>query len=139
VTDPQHDDIFEAGDPIRATPVPLAEAALLAPAVAPKSAEIVVAAVPEGTSQSGSVASLAAVQPTQVRRPWRTSFRTAFQALLALAVVWPVVINALGLPDWAWISVSLAVAAGITRVMALPQVEVFLKRFLPWLSAGGKG
>lgn len=29
----------------------------------------------------------------------------------------------------------LAVAAGITRVMALPQVERFLARFVPWLAA----
>lgn len=78
------------------------------------------------------------VQPTQMRRPWRSTVRTVFQALIALAVVWPVVIQALGLPDWAWIAGSLAVAAAITRLMALPGVETWLRQFLPWLAATPK-
>lgn len=77
----------------------------------------------------------AKVQPTQVRRPWRSTVRTVFQALVALAAMWAFVVEALGLPDWAWVGASLAVAAGITRVMALPAVEVFLRRFVPWLAA----
>lgn len=78
------------------------------------------------------------VVPTQLRRPWRSTVRTAFQAALALAAMWALVVQALGLPDWTWVSASVAVAAGICRVMALPQVEVFLRTFAPFLSATPK-
>jgi len=61
-----------------------------------------------------------------------------FQAFLGLALMWPLVVQALGLPDWAWVSASLAVAAGVTRLMALPAVEVWLRRFVPWLAAAPK-
>ena len=76
-----------------------------------------------------------AVAPTQVRRPWRSVARTVFQALVALAAMWGLVVATLGLPDWAWVSASLAVAGGITRVMALPAVEAFLRTYLPFLAA----
>jgi hypothetical protein len=77
------------------------------------------------------------VQPTQVRRPWRATVRTAFQFVLALALVLPFVVEATGLdPEvYPWLGVILAVGAGITRVMAVPQVEAFLRRFLPFLAA----
>lgn len=80
----------------------------------------------------------AMAQPTQLRRPWRSTLRTVFQALVGLAAMWAVVVQALGLPDWAWVGTSLAVAAGITRVMALPAVEVWLRTWVPWLAAAPK-
>lgn len=75
--------------------------------------------------------------PTQVRRPWRSTVRTAFQALVALAVLFPVLVETSGLEPEAfpWLAIPVAVAAGFARVMALPQVEVFLKRFVPFLAA----
>lgn len=73
--------------------------------------------------------------PTQIRRPWRSTARTVFQAAIALAAMWGLVVEALGLPDWAWVSASLVVAGGVTRVMALPAVETFLRTFVPFLSA----
>ena len=75
--------------------------------------------------------------PTQVRRPWRTTVRTVAQALLALAVMAPVLVAATGLhtAQLPWLAGVLAVAAGVTRVMALPQVEDFLRAYLPWLAA----
>ena len=76
--------------------------------------------------------------PTQVRRPWRSTARTIFQATIALAAMWALIVQTLGLPDWAWVGTSVAVAGGITRLMALPQVEVFLRHFLPWLAAAPK-
>lgn len=89
-----------------------------------------------GTTSSASPPPVTvAVAPTQVRRPWRSVTRTVFQALVGLAAMWGLIVATLGLPDWAWVSASLVVAAGITRVMALPQVEAFLRRFLPWLAA----
>lgn len=78
--------------------------------------------------------------PTQVRRPWRTTVRSVFQALVALAVMAPVLVQAAGLDPAGipWLAGVLAVAAAVTRVMALPQVEVFLRRFIPFLSATPK-
>lgn len=80
----------------------------------------------------------AAVTPTQVRRPWRSTARTVFQAAVALAAMWALVVQVAGLPDWAWVGTSVALAGGITRVMALPAVEAWLRQFLPFLAAAPK-
>lgn len=121
-------------------PKPLNQAALLEPSIVPKAAETVHVAVPEGTSETGSVASLGAVEPTQVRRPWRTMARSAFQFLVALAVLFPIVVDQTGLrvEDWPWLAIPLGVATLVTRVMAVPEVEVFLRRFLSFLAAAPK-
>lgn len=75
--------------------------------------------------------------PTQVRRPWRATMRTTFQLIIGIAVLLPFVVQASGLsPEvYPWLGGLLAVAAAVTRVMALPQVEDFLQRFAPWLAA----
>ena len=72
---------------------------------------------------------------TQAAHPWRATARTAFQALIALAASWAVIVQAAGIDGWPWVATTLAVAAGATRVMALPQVEELLSRFVPWLAA----
>ena len=73
---------------------------------------------------------------TQETHPWRATVRTVFQALIALSASWAVIVETIGLdPGLVWVSGSLAAAAAVTRVMALPQVETFLERFIPWLSA----
>lgn len=81
-------------------------------------------------------AAVDAAPATQVRRPWRTTLRTAFQFIVALAALLPVLVETMGL-DAALpvVGAVLAVAAGVTRIMALPQVEDLLQRFLPWLAA----
>lgn len=80
------------------------------------------------------------VDPTQVRRPWRSTARTAFQALVALAVLFPILVQETGLSpeDVPWLAIPLAVAAALARIMANPQVEVFLRTFAPFLSAAPK-
>lgn len=80
----------------------------------------------------------AAVATTQERHSTRAMLRTAFQMLVALAVLWPILIATLDLPQWAWVGGATAVAAGITRLMAVPEVEQFLRRFFPFLSAAPK-
>jgi hypothetical protein len=81
------------------------------------------------------------VEPTQVRRPWRTTVRTAFQGAVALASLTPFVVagvygDATDPADYApAIAQVLAVSSAVTRVMALPQVEEFLRRFAPFLAA----
>lgn len=78
-------------------------------------------------------------QPTQVRRPWRSTVRTVFQAVVAGAAVAPAVYSAATDHNadaaTGWAAGGLAIAAGITRVMALPSVEAFLQRFVPFLAA----
>lgn len=89
----------------------------------------------ESLSQDSAPGTVVLADPTQVRRPWRSTARTIFQSSIALAAMWGLIVEALGLPDWAWVGASVAVAGGITRVMALPSVETFLRTFLPFLSA----
>lgn len=75
--------------------------------------------------------------PTQVKRPRRAMARTAFQMLVGLCVLAPVLVSQAGLdPEKTpWLVGPLAVAAAVTRIMAIPQVEEFLGRFVPWLAA----
>lgn len=79
--------------------------------------------------------------PTQVRRPWRSTLRTVFQALVGLAAIAPLVAAGVeeatgydleGVP---FIVTALAAAAAVTRVMAIQAVEAWLRRFLPFLAA----
>ncbi|WP_405659710.1 hypothetical protein [Streptomyces sp. RK9] len=61
----------------------------------------------------------------------RRTIRTVVQTVLALAAGLPLIIEAAGIPQTAaGIGVALAVAGGITRVMALPVVENLLPRWL---------
>lgn len=78
--------------------------------------------------------------PTQVKRPWRTTARSAFQAFVALCVLFPILVQTAGLDpeSFPWLAVPLAVTAAVTRIMAVPEVEVFLRRFLPFLAADKK-
>jgi len=101
-----------------------------------KSVEVTTAVIRDDAGVPVAVA--AAVAPTQERHPNRATARTVFQMLLALAVLWPLIVGAAGLPEWTWIGGSLALAAGVTRVMALPGVEAFLRSYLPFLSAAPK-
>lgn len=78
-------------------------------------------------------------QPTQVTYPWRSTLRTAFQVLVAIAAVWALVIEAAGVDQTnTIIAATVTCAAGINRVMALPAVNDFIARFLPWLAAEPK-
>jgi hypothetical protein len=77
----------------------------------------------------------AIVSSTQTRYPWRATVRTVFAFLVGLAAAWALIIQAAGLgPGIPWVATSLTVAAGITRVMALPAVDDLIRRFLPWLA-----
>lgn len=73
---------------------------------------------------------------TQSRHPWRATVRTVFAFVVAVAAIWALVVEAAGVNAEApIIAATIAVAGGITRVMALPGVEELLKRFFPWLAA----
>lgn len=81
-----------------------------------------------------------AIAPTQIRRPGRSTIRTVFQAFIGLCVLAPLLVEAAGLDvdQLPWLVAPLAVAAGVARVMALPGVEAWFRRFVPFLAAAPK-
>jgi hypothetical protein len=64
--------------------------------------------------------------PSQVRHPWRATARTVIALLVALLPVLPEVLGGLHFDATAFGAQTIAVAAGITRVMALPIVNDLL-------------
>ena len=79
-------------------------------------------------------------RPTQAAHPWRATVRTLFAALVGLAAMAPLLVEASGADEtWGPVAGVLAVTGAITRILAVPQVNDFLEQFLPFLSAtGGK-
>lgn len=75
------------------------------------------------------------MKSTQEQHPWRATARTIFAVVVSFAAMWPVVIEAADLHTTEWAVASIAVSGAITRVMALPAVNEFLDRFLPFLAA----
>lgn len=83
-------------------------------------------------------------EPTQVRLPRRATVRTIVQvgipAMLALPLIIDAIVAELGghLPPGvtAWLiaagAVITAISAAIARIMALPQVELLLRRLPDW-------
>lgn len=72
--------------------------------------------------------------------PWRTVVRTTFQVAIALAALLPLVFVQAGVSAAeasGWAAVVLTVCATVTRVMAMPEVEAFLRVWMPWLAAHG--
>lgn len=99
-------------------------------------AEQPTAGVSQEQAQRVTELALTTAPPTQVRRPWRATVRTLFQLAVALAAILPALVDASGLDDTVpLLAGALAIAAAITRVMALPSVEAFLAQFLPFLAA----
>ena len=90
------------------------------------------------TSTPDPILGKALVPATQVRKPWRATVRTIFQAVVSAAAVAEPVYEAATHQDAAaaggYAALGLAIAAGITRVMTLPAVNQFLARFLPFLA-----
>lgn len=80
---------------------------------------------------------------TQSQHPWRATIRTILAVIIAVAAMAPVVYTAATMqsPELATgaAAATLTIAAAITRIMALPVVEAFLQRYIPWLAAGARG
>ena len=75
---------------------------------------------------------------SQERAPWRATARTLFAALIGLASMWALVVEALGLDQGIpWVAASLAVTGAVTRLMALPAVNNWLRQYIPWLAPEG--
>lgn len=71
---------------------------------------------------------------TQEQHPLRSSIRTAFQVGVALASLIPYVVTEADIPAAGWVGQVVGVSMGITRVMALPRVNDFLRRHVPLLA-----
>lgn len=72
---------------------------------------------------------------TQVKHPWRATARTVFAALVGAVSILPEVLSTAHVDHTALGAQAIAVAGGVTRVLAVPAVENFLARYLPLLSA----
>ncbi|MER5433883.1 hypothetical protein [Streptomyces sp. NPDC002588] len=61
----------------------------------------------------------------------KRTLRTVLQTAVGLCVLLPTVVGAAGIPDTLpWIAGALAVAAAVTRTMALPAVQALLPGWL---------
>lgn len=82
------------------------------------------------------------IAPTQQSYPWRTVVRTGFQALVSGAAMVPLVYQQATHHDPAaatgFAAAALGIAAGLTRVMAVPAVDQFLTKYVPFLAATPK-
>ena len=77
-------------------------------------------------------------RPTQVDHPNRAVGRTAAAVLLgALPVIYPTLAQSVGHESAAVvIGLGIAGSAVVTRLLALPSVESFLRQVIPALAAG---
>lgn len=77
-----------------------------------------------------------------VPHPTRRVIRGAFQFIIGLGPILPLIYTAATHHDPAAATglagVALGVSAAVTRVMALPAVEGFLQQWAPWLAASPK-
>lgn len=75
------------------------------------------------------------VPATQTLHPWRATVRTVFAAVVALLPFLPAIASEVGLTGVGWVAAGLAITGGVTRVLAIPGVQEWMQRYLPWLSA----
>jgi len=66
--------------------------------------------------------------PTQTRYPWKATVRTILAALPLI----PIIAVALGVDTLPWVVAAVGLIGGITRVMAIPEVN-------GWLTSIGLG
>ncbi|WP_329104453.1 hypothetical protein OG792_29730 [Micromonospora sp. NBC_01699] len=72
---------------------------------------------------------------TQTRHPWRATARTVLAALVGALSLVPTVAATTGLDTVPAVAQLIVVAGVITRILAIPGVDLWLRRFLPWLAS----
>ncbi|QIS21250.1 hypothetical protein [Nocardia terpenica] len=77
--------------------------------------------------------------PTQVQHSSRAALRTGFAVIVAVVSLIPTVLATSGLDHTVYGAQLVAVAAAVTKVLALPAVNDFIERFLPFLAAQPQG
>lgn len=76
--------------------------------------------------------------PSQVKYPWRSTIRTVVQAAVALLTMLPYVLAGLDVNEataTGLIGQLLFISGVLAKVMAMPQVNLWLERYIPWLAA----
>ena len=77
---------------------------------------------------------------TQSRHPWKAVVRTLFAALVGIAAmagpVYEAITQGSAAQATGWTAVALGICGAVTRVLALPVVDIWLTQFIPWLSTG---
>lgn len=73
--------------------------------------------------------------PSQVRRPWRTTVRTVMAAAGGLLPLLPEISRAAGIDTIPVVVSILTVTAALTRIFAIPEVDAWMDRYFPYLSA----
>ncbi|WP_435589819.1 hypothetical protein [Micromonospora aurantiaca (nom. illeg.)] len=79
------------------------------------------------------------MEPTQTRHPWRATLRTLAAAIVGAITLIPVVAVTAGVDTVPAVAQVIAVATAVTRVLALPAVDAWLRRYLPWLATTPPG
>lgn len=73
--------------------------------------------------------------PSQVRRPWRTTVRTVIAAGVGLMPLLPDIARELDVATIPVVASTLTIVAALTRIFAIPEVDAWMDRYFPWLSA----
>ncbi len=81
---------------------------------------------------------MSAPTPTQTQYPWRATVRTVFAAVVGLLSLLPVIFMTAGVSGEVYAIQILAVTGAITRVLAIPGVNAWLEKFVPFLAAEPK-
>lgn len=76
---------------------------------------------------------------TQSQYPWRATARTVFAAIVGALSLLPVIAVTAGVSESAAVVQVIAVTGAVTRVLALPGVNDWLERFVPWLAPVPRG
>lgn len=74
-------------------------------------------------------------QPSQTKYPWRAVFRSTVASMIGLLPLLPLIAQSLHIETVPFVASLLAVSAAVTRVLAVPGVEQWLRRWAPWLAA----
>lgn len=92
----------------------------------------------EAPGVPGPAVTAAAAGTTQTRHPTRASIRTFLAALVGLLAILPAIDDTVHLSKtWPWFASLLIVATAVTRVLAIPSVEVWLRdnKLTSWIAA----
>lgn len=74
-------------------------------------------------------------RPSQIRRPWRATFRTVIVAALGVMPLLPEISRAAGISTWPAVAATLTVVAAAQRVLTLPSVDRWLDTWFPSIAA----
>lgn len=96
---------------------------------------------PAETRASRRAAAAQVAKGVAPAHPWRRTARTVLAAFLVLAPAWPVIVESLEIPQGQYpqlvaILTGIGAALGaVTRVLAIPVVNLYLGKVTKWLAA----